>query len=58
MVNERLIMPEDFQFRKTENKRTRVGTTVTLDYKVKHHEIIFNYICCAPSPSAVREKEA
>jgi len=44
MVNERLIMPEDFQFRKTENKRTRVGTTVTLDYKVKHHEIVFNYM--------------
>ncbi len=44
MVNEALIMPEDFEFRKTENKRDRVGLTGTLDYKVKDHEIIFNYM--------------
>lgn len=44
MVNESLIMPEDFQFRKTENRRTRMGATFTMDYKVKNHEIIFNYM--------------
>lgn len=44
MVNEGLIMPEYYHFRKTENKRTRVGGTATIDYKVKNHEIIFNYM--------------
>ncbi len=44
MVNEDLIMPANYQFRKTENKRTRIGTTATIDYKVKDHEIIFNYM--------------
>lgn len=44
MVNEGLIMPEDYHFRKTENKRSRLGTTATIDYKVKNHEIVFNYM--------------
>lgn len=44
MVNDNLIMPENYQYRKTENKRTRIGTTATIDYKVKDHEIIFNYM--------------
>lgn len=44
MVNDNLIMPEDFQFRKTENKRSRIGATATVDYKVKNHEIVFNYM--------------
>ena len=44
MVNENLIMPEYYHFRKTENNRTRIGTTTTIDYKVKNHEIIFNYM--------------
>lgn len=44
MVNEDLIMPENYQFRKTENKRTRIGTTATIDYKVKSHEVVFNYM--------------
>ncbi len=44
MLNESLIMPDDFEFRKTENKRDRVGLTATLDYTVKDHAIIFNYM--------------
>ncbi len=44
VLNESMIMPDDFEFRKTENKRDRMGITATLDYKVKNHEIIFNYM--------------
>ncbi len=44
MLNESLILPEDYEFRKTENKRDRVGITTTLDYKVTNHEIVFNYM--------------
>ncbi len=43
-LHEGLIMPLDFQYRKTENVRTRIGATATFDYKVKNHEIIFNYM--------------
>src|SRR5690606_11514593 len=34
----------DYQYRKTENRRTREGGTATIDYKVKNHEIVFNYM--------------
>lgn len=34
----------EYQFRKTENRRTRYGATATIDYKVKSHELIFNYM--------------
>ncbi|HMR18241.1 MAG TPA: TonB-dependent receptor, partial [Sphingobacterium sp.] len=40
----RTVTPFEYQFRKTENIRTRIGTTATLDYRVKNHEIIFNYM--------------
>ncbi len=43
-LGQSLTLPQDFQFRKTENKRTRIGTTATIDYKVKNHEVIFNYM--------------
>lgn len=56
MVNEGLIMPEYYHFRKTENKRTRVGTTTTIDYKVKNHEIIFNYMCNYREDDDVRNR--
>ncbi|ODS73523.1 MAG: TonB-dependent receptor [Cytophagaceae bacterium SCN 52-12] len=38
------IVQLGYDFRKTENQRTRVGVTATLDYKVRNHEIIFNYM--------------
>lgn len=44
MLNNALILPEEYEFRKTENKRERIGLTATLDYKVTNHEIIFNYM--------------
>ena len=44
MVNESLIMPEYYHFRKTENKRSRLGTTATFDYKVKNHEVVLYYM--------------
>lgn len=33
-----------YEFRKTENQRTRTGVTATVDYKVKNHELVFNYM--------------
>lgn len=44
MLNDHLILPEDYEFRKTENKRERVGLTATIDYKVTDHQVIFNYM--------------
>lgn len=38
------IVLNEYQFRKTENRRTRYGATATIDYKVKNHELIFNYM--------------
>ncbi|MGC4234994.1 MAG: TonB-dependent receptor [Niabella sp.] len=54
--NEGMIVPQDFQFRKTENKRTRIGATGTIDYKVRNHEIVFNYMFNSREDDDIRNR--
>jgi len=51
------IVMQDYQFRKTENNRTRIGATATIDYKFnKNHDIIFNYMYNRREDNDVRNR--
>lgn len=50
------FMPIDYQMRKTENKRTRIGTTATIDYKIKNHDFIFNYMMNSREDDDIRNR--
>ena len=51
------IVMQDYQFRKTENNRTRIGATATIDYKFnKNHDIIFNYMYNQREDNDVRNR--
>lgn len=39
------ILPTEYQFRRTENIRTRIGATATIDYRINpNHDFVFNYM--------------
>lgn len=51
------VVMQDYQFRKTENQRTRIGATTTIDYKFnKNHDIIFNYMYNQREDNDVRNR--